>query len=237
MSGLHADRKRRGLPDTWWRLDRGWKRHQLAGVVSRLPRPALLRDAGDLVVSGVEPDAPRRGILAVPLPVRGLRPGAARWAHRPDSGHRAVDHLRAGELQLSRALRSERSRLCGQQRHLAPVAGVGGVCHRGAQLQGRLSGLQPGANERAGRQRFAVAIYVQQQEPRQLRLRQRPAVGHDRSHDDRGALRAGPVDARPADAARGGALRPGLELGAGRRQRHAGDVACSTRSRSRSSGR
>ncbi len=50
----------------------------------------------------------------------------------------------------------------------------------------------------------------------------RPAVGHDRSHDDDGPLRAGSMDAGQADAARGGALRPGLELGAGRGQRHDG---------------
>ena len=93
--------------------------------VSRLPRPALLRDAGDLVVSGLEPVAPRCRIIAVPLPVRRQRPGAARRAHRSDSGHRAVQHLRARELQLSRALRSERSRLCGQQSDLDPVAVVG----------------------------------------------------------------------------------------------------------------
>ena len=41
----------------------------------------------------------------------------------------------------------------------------------------------------------------------------------------RGALRAGPVDARPADTARGAPLRPGVELGAGGRQRYHRDVA------------
>ena len=236
MSGLHADGKRGGLPDTQRGLDRGRKRDQLAGGVSRLPRPAVLRDAGDLVVSGVEPAAPRRGILALPLPVRGQRPGAARWAHRPDSGHRAVHHLWAGELQLSRALRSERSRLCGQQRHLDPVAGDGGACHRRAQLQGRLS-WAPACVQTCGRvaNDSQLRYTFNNRSPDQLRLRQRPTVGHDRSHDDDGPLRAGSMDAGQADAARGGALRPRLELGAGRGQRHDGRRRSSTRSRSRSS--
>ena len=148
--GLHADESGEGCRTRGEDWIGGRQRHQLARGVSRLPRPALLRDAGDLVVSRVEPAAPRRGIFAVPLPVRGQRPGAARWAHRPDSGHRAVDDLRTGELQLSRALRSERPRFRGQQSQLDPVAGVGGVCHRRAQLQGRLSGLQPDADDAGG---------------------------------------------------------------------------------------
>ena len=51
------------------------------------------------------------------------------------------------------------------------------------------------------------------------------------------AVRAGPVDDRPADAAGRRAVRPRVELGAGRGQRHDAARRASTRSRSRSSGR
>ena len=61
------------------------------------------------------------------------------------------------------------------------------------------------ADVRARRQRFPVAIHVQQQESHQLWLRPRPTVGHDRPHDDGRSLRPGSMDAGQADAA--GAIR------------------------------
>ena len=85
-----------------------------------------------------------------------------------------------------------------------------------------------------GRQPYAVAIHVQQRRPEQLQLLHRAAVGAERSHETGVAVRAGPVDARPADAAGRRALRPRLELGAGRRQRDAARPRCSIRSRSAS---
>ena len=62
-------------------------------------------------------------------------------------------------------------------------------------------------------------------ELQRLRLLHRPAVGDQRPDGDAVALRSGSVDERPSDGAGRDALRPGVELGPGRKQRHHADLA------------
>ena len=104
--------------------------------------------------------------------------------------------------------------------------GYTGLVHRGAQ------------RPRAERHAAALHVQLQRARDRAVHGRGRPspvpgqrlvlpvaALGPARSHADDRAVRAGPVDGRAADAAGRHALRPRLELGAGRGQRHHRDVA------------
>ena len=144
------------------------------------------------------------------------------------------------QLLVSRRVRSARLRLQRQRRVAVGVARGGLLRHRRAQPQGRLLGLFLGGPQRARAEPHAAALHVQRQRPRHdavhRRQRQPPvpdqrlllpvaALGPARSHADDRPVRPGPVDGRAHDAAGRGALRPRLELGAGRGQRHHADVA------------
>ena len=210
-SGSSLTSERRRLPDARGRT--GWRSGTLTTspeIVSRLSRFPLQRHAGDLVVAGDEPPAARGGLFALPVPLGRIRHRAAGRLDEPDSGHRTVDDLRTGELQLSRAVRSRwRFAFADNDANPNNWRAIGFVRHRRPQHEGRLSGLLSEVAAGTGRQPDAVAVHVQQRRARNaFGYYIAPTVGAERSHRDRVAVRAGPVDDGPADAAGRAALRP-----------------------------
>ncbi len=237
LLGLDAHAERRGLPDARRQLGRDREHHHGAGDVPRLPRFSLQRHAGDLDVAGDEPPAARGGLFALPVPVGRFRHRPAGQLQQPDSGDRTVDDVRTGELQLSRAVRSAGRCLRGQRREPDQLARDRLVRDRRPQHEGRLSGLVSEVAAGARRQPDAAAVPVQQRHPERLQLLHLAALGAERSHRNRLAVRAGSVDEKPAHAAGRAALRPRLELCSRRTQRDDADVAVQCHTRSPSPGR
>ena len=184
------------------RLGRGREHHVLARDVSRLPRLPLQRDAGHLAVADDEQPAARGRLFPLPVSLGRVRHRAEGRPHEPHSGDRTVDHVRAGELQLSRAVRPAGLRLRGQRRQPDQLAHDGLVRHRRPQHEVRLSGVLPEVAPGPGGQPDADAVPVQRRRAERLRLLHRAALGTERSHRDAVALRAGPVDEGPASRSR-----------------------------------
>ena len=81
-------------------------------------------------------------------------------------------------------------------------------------------GLLHDRAQRTRAEQHAAALHVQRRRADQRLVFPLAALGSARSHADVRAVRAGPVDGRAPDAAGRCAVRPRLELGAGRGQRH-----------------
>ncbi len=126
-----------------------------------LPRSPLLRDASDLVVAGVEQAVAGSRLFQIPVPVGGIWTSAAGRSHEHDPGDRAIDYLRPGQLQLSRAVRSVGLRLRRQRCESERLAHDGLVRHRRPQHEGRLSGLVSEVVASESGQHHAVAVHVQ----------------------------------------------------------------------------
>ena len=155
-----------------------------------------------------------------PAPLR------SRMGNRPAAVWRSAGRL-AGHRQPHRRHRAMHGRLCVQWEH--PRAGVSlaeleqhlecrlqlardrGVRDRGAQHEVRLPGRLPGQRQSPRHQQHVSVVPVQQRGAESID-RVRLPLPNTHPHAVRGALRPGAVDARPADAARRGALRQRLEL-------------------------
>ena len=132
-------------------------------------------------------------------------------------------------------LRSAGLRLCRQRRQPEQLARVGRLRDRRPQHEGGLPGVVPEVAAGAGLERHPAVVSLQRRRSQRGRLLHRAAVGTERSHRHPLVLRPGSVDAGPAVAAGRPALRPRRELGAGRAQRHHGDLALQSAARSPSS--
>ena len=207
------------LPHARRRLDGDGIDDAVAGGERSILRVPVLPDAGDLDGDRDEPAADRD--RSQPALVR-RRSGdrIAGRGLRPDPGRRAVGHRRSPR-QLRVPRHQHRRRQLPEHQELALV----GVVRDGrAQPEGRLSGglPKPERGNAHGRVRPPLPHGQPRAEPVHL-----PASGlpECQSDDDGGSVRAGHLDVWPVDAARCRALRPGLELGPGRRQRDHRDRA------------
>ena len=221
--GSSSERRRRWLPSGRQRLGRVGphvrRRHRVAGIVSRLPRLPLQHHAGHLFGSDQQPPAARSGLLAI----HSTATRDSAW-RAPDG---LMDLIPVTEQSASTAVRNFIYRGVfdpldfgfNDNKALQSAWRASAVlCHRRAQLQGRLPGLLLSRAQRTRRQQHAAALHVQQPGARSpCRLLPGAALGPARSHGDGGAVRAGSVDAGPADAARRACAT--TARGAGRRPR------------------
>ena len=145
-------------------------RHGVTRNLSRLPRLSLQHDAGDLFRAAQQPHADRGWLLAIRLRVRPVRYGGTRRIDGSGPGHRAEQHLRAHELLVSRRLRSTRLRLQRQRRAELELARLDGLCHRGAQPQGRVQRHVHRSAQRTRAQPHAAAVHLQRERSRERRV-------------------------------------------------------------------
>ena len=255
-STLRSERRR--VPPGGRRLGRERahvrRRHGVAGDVSGLPRLPVQHDAGHLLRAAHQPHRwSRAATRASPTATR-----ASAWPRRTGcwiSFRSPRSPASTGGRNLSyRGVFDPLDFGFNDNKALQLVlAGVALLRHRRAQPQGRLHrATSPTVHNGRVPERHAAALHVQRQRPIAAACTTRTAIACARSASPTSSRRAGisttgrrrpalyvagPVDGRAVTLQGGAPLRPGLELGAGRRQRHHRARRASTRSRSRSSGR